>query len=227
MKVIIANWKSQKSAAEAEAWLTTFARQVTSIDPKLQIVIAPPMPLVGLVAGWLKSLKLSQIQLGVQDLSPFPPGSYTGATSTQNLEGFDVKWAIFGHSERRRYFHETHQQIANKVEQALQASMSPVVCVDEADIVSQMVAIDEKLHSRCYVAYEPVAAIGSGQQEPVDHVVQVGNAITSQFKPRTIMYGGSVSAGSIKEYLQVTDGVIVATHSQDVSDFISVIHAAI
>lgn len=226
MKVIIANWKSHKSWAEAQTWLEEFAEKSALTSKDLTVVLAPPMPLVAAVAEWMKWKKFEGLQLGVQDLSPFPPGSYTGATSIQNLEGLPVKWAILGHSERRRYFHETHQQVANKVEQAVTAGITPVVCVDKEDITSQFVAIEPQFLSKCLVAYEPAAAIGSGNEEPVAEVTNVIEKMQQTGKPRAFMYGGSVSAGTVAKYLEVTSGVIVATHSLDVDDFINLLQAA-
>jgi len=226
MKIIIANWKSNKSITEAQEWLATFARTAAQIDPQTTVVLAPPMPLVAWLSEQLKVLDLRNLQLGVQDLSPFPAGSYTGATSSKNLEALGVQWAILGHSERRRYFHETYQEVANKVDQALSAGITPIVCVDQPDIAQQMVAIEESNWMECVVAYEPLAAIGSGFEEPAGEVAIVVKGIEEQYHPQAIIYGGSVSASNIKGYLEVTQGALVATHSLEAGDFSSLLLVA-
>lgn len=225
MKTIIANWKSNKSLSEVQDWLKDFAQTAPQIPDDVQVVIAPPMPLIAIVGQMIDELQIVKTELGVQDLSSFPAGSYTGATSVKNLETLGAKWAIVGHSERRRYFHETYQDVANKVEQALGAGMTPIVCVDEPDIAKQMAAIDDANWKNCMIAYEPLAAIGSGVEEPIADVKKVVEKIVAKYHPQAVIYGGSVSVANVKGYLEVTDGALVATHSLDVKDFHSVLLA--
>lgn len=226
VKTIFANWKSHKSVEEGQAWFKTFsAGYPMAKSPETQVVIAPPTVMLPVMNWALEQAKLPNLMLGTQDISPFPEGAYTGAISTKNLEGLNIAMTLVGHSERRTYFHETNQEVANKVELALQAEIKPVVCVDSDYLDSQMAAIPEAFWPQLVVAYEPVAAIGSGNQEPVEKVIPIVETIRSKYKPSAVWYGGSVSAGSIVSYLNICDGVIVATHSLDANDFLSVLRA--
>lgn len=226
MHYIIANWKSHKTAAEAEEWLTAFAAQQMSIANETEVIVAAPFSLLAAVASALKVPALSHLKLAVQDISPFPAGAYTGAVSVRNLAGFGVEYAILGHSERRRYFHETHQEIANKIDQCLSAGITPIVCVDNEYIVEQAAAIPDEHRSQCLVAYEDLAAIGTGNNTALAEVLEQFKIIKAAFGEVPTIYGGSVNGSNTKEYLAHSDGVLVGTASLKVEDFLAVINAA-
>lgn len=218
MKYIIANWKSHKDAQEIQEWLSDLSNSEFR-NSNLEVVIAPPFP-------YLSMLQLANslnFKLAAQDVSPFPPGSYTGAVNAEQLSDLSVRYAIVGHSERRRYFHESHSDVANKVERCLEASIQPIVCVDDEYITVQAAAIPEKLLSSCMVAYEPLSAIGSGQNEPVEQVKQVYEKITQVFGQVKLIYGGSIAAENVKSYLEIGDGVLVGTASLKSSDFLALL----
>ena len=139
---LLANWKSHKTLAEAEAWLEKFSRSHRP-DPQLQAIIAPPAPF--LVPLWqkLQAMALANVALAAQDLSPFPLGSYTGGVAAAMVRDF-AEYAIVGHAERRRYFHETHREVANKVGEAIAAGIKPVVCVELPYAREQLAAREEK-----------------------------------------------------------------------------------
>ncbi len=222
-KLIVANWKSHKNVQTAAEWLAAF-KPKAAVTAGLTVAIAPPFPLLAQVQQALKSL--TNVELAIQDISPFPPGAYTGAVSTENLTGFDVKYALVGHSERRRYLAETNQDVANKVELALSAGITPIVCVDKDYIRSQAASIKEEFLTQVIVAYEPLEAIGSGLEEPIETVTKIVAEIHKVFGEVRVIYGGSVSAGNIAQYLAETDGALVATHSLDATDFMAVLTAA-
>ncbi len=221
-KLIVANWKSHKNFEEAKKWLTLY--QGSPAIQKMintEVAIAPSFQFLQLVAESIRALM--QTKVAVQDLSPFPAGAYTGAVAASALNGLAVRYAIVGHSERRRYFRETHQEVANKVDQAIQAGINPIVCVDRDDIRMQAAAIADEQLDKCIVAYEPLAAIGTGIDQPLDEVREAVTAITTAFGKVPILYGGSVKAENVLNYLEVTDGVLVATHSLDISDFLTLV----
>lgn len=225
-KLVIANWKSHKTEDEALQWLEQYRKQLGALKNNVKVVIAPPFPILPLVSSFLEDHPLPHTIIGVQDISPFPAGAYTGAVSTHNLARFGVKYCLVGHSERRRYFHETHQDVANKVDQALQAGMTPVVCVDREYIEAQASAIDASALGQCVVAYEPLEAIGSGRFEPVEEAIGVRNQIKEVFGGVPVIYGGSVSVGNVAEYLAELDGVLVGTHSLEAKNFAELLQAA-
>ncbi len=162
----------------------------------------------------------------MQDLSKFAAGSYTGAVSTANLADLHVKYAILGHSERRNYFHETHADVAGKVAQALDVGITPVVCVDREYVQAQAAAIAPEQLNKCVIAYEPLSAIGTGNNAPVDVVKQTVDQIRQVFGDVSVLYGGSVTAENISEYLLVTDGALVGGASLEIGIFIELLQNA-
>lgn len=212
MKYIFANWKSNKNLSGAREWL----EQLGEVKTDREVVLVPAFNLLGAIYGQVLETGL---MVGVQDLSPFAAGSYTGAVSALNLEGMGVKYAVLGHSERRHHFGESDQEVANKIERALEAGLVPVVCVDEGYIESQASSLDQSQLQRCIVAYEPLAAIGTGDQMSVEKVEQVFSRIKKAFGEVKVIYGGSVNPSNVNEYLLVGDGVLVGGASLDVEQF--------
>jgi len=220
-KLIVANWKSHKNSTSAQSWWTSFQPQLASFSSEAKVVLCPPFSLL----FELRELVAAEpdLVLGVQDLSPFPAGAYTGAISAENVESFGVRYAILGHSERRRYFHETHQEIANKVDQALQAGIKPILCLDTPYLAAQTTALSSEQLEQCIVAYEPIEAIGTGDEESVVAVTLAVEKIRQLFGQVPVIYGGSVSEKNAAGYFAVTDGVLVGTHSLESAAFASIV----
>ncbi len=225
---IVANWKSNKSREQVEKWMDIFEKKLLTSDlpSSLEIVIAPPMPSMMFVSNRLLKRDLhGQTALAVQDISPYPAGSYTGAVSTQNLQGFRVRYAIVGHSERREYFGENHQGVAKKVAQCLEADITPILCVDDEYIADQAAAIEQSLLKKCVVAYEDLQSIGTGDSQPISHVTEVVQRIKTVFGDVPVLYGGSVDGSNAADYLNVCNGVLVGGASLDADEFWSVIRS--
>lgn len=217
MKYVVANWKANKNLSEAESWLKTLA-EYPSAHPDSELIVAPPYPFLHLVPP--------TISAAVQDLSPYAAGSYTGAVAARNLIGLGVKYALLGHSERRQYFHETCQEVARKVDQALQNGLTPIVCVDTGYLAEQAAAIADDQLAQCLVAFEPVAAIGSGENVPVAEVSEMKDRIIQLFGEVFVLYGGSVTPANVMDYTAVSDGVLVGTASLDATEFIQLVEMA-
>ncbi len=220
-KLVIANWKSHKNLTTIEEWMDVFISKLgkSLIPGKVDISIAPSAPFLSPVANDLDH----GVTISSQDVSPFPPGKYTGASNAKQLASLGVKYAIVGHSERRRYFHEDHAVVANKVTQCLEAGITPVVCVDDEYIAAQAAAITPEEAGRCVVAYEALSAIGTGNNMDVAHVAEVTADIKELFGPVPVLYGGSVSAENVAEYKAVSDGWLVGTASLEVDDFMALV----
>lgn len=226
MSIIIANWKSNKSIEGVEKWIEEFNNKLKSdnMDEAIKVVIAPSYCHLDIVAKKINAIE--NVSLATQDLSQFSAGSYTGAVSGVNLDGFHVKYSILGHSERRQYFHETDADVAMKVDQAINNGIIPIVCVDEEYLESQAMSIETEYLEKCVVAYEPLSAIGSGKNEDVGEVSEVAKRIKSFFGNVPVVYGGSVTDMNVAEYLLVTDGVLVGSASLDCESFWRIIKKA-
>lgn len=185
------------------------------------IVLCPPSVFLAPLNYIIQQQKFA-IQLGVQDLSPFPSGAYTGAISVRNLETLEVKYALLGHSERRRYFHETVQEIANKIELAVEEGITPIICLREEDITAQAASLSMDLRKKIIVLYETVGHIGTDEVEDLEHVKQAARNIHKAFEMRVpVLYGGSVSNSTQDQFMQeeLLAGIGVGTKSLDAKEF--------
>lgn len=223
-KIIIANWKSNKSTSEAQNWVDTFLSAVNqeALEQK-NVILLPSFVQLTAVSHKIKETTLA---LGMQDISPFPSGSYTGAVSAHNVLGEHIEYVLVGHSERRFHFSETDEHVFKKIVQVIDSGMIPIVCVDEPYLESQAVTIDSYLHNKLIVAYEPIAAIGSGDRVSVGKVEEIKELVYKHFGKVPFIYGGSVEENSIAEYLIVCDGVLVGTASLDAHQFAAVVNSA-
>src|SRR3989338_6111634 len=170
MKYLIANWKSHKTIAQAKEWMTEFQTllqrseklQNELVENTLAIVICPPAHVVVPLKEIL--LNIPNYSLGLQNISPFPEGSYTGEIAAHLVADL-VQFVIVGHSERRKYFHEKDGDIELKVDSAINNTIQPILCIrSELDAIPSQVKL---------VAYEPVEAIGSGKNSPVNEVIEM------------------------------------------------------
>lgn len=213
-KLVVANWKSHKNLSEARAWVEA----MSGLEPLDNLMIlAPSFSLLSVVNPLIS--QRGDFVLGAQDLSPYPAGSYTGEVSVNNLEGFDLGYVILGHSERRKHFGESHQDVAKKVSQALDANIIPIICVDEDYIADQAKVISTDQLERCVVAYEPLAAIGSGEAADPADAAEIKDRILTAFGQVPVLYGGSVDEENVNDYTNYFDGVIVGGESLDAVQF--------
>lgn len=210
---VLANWKSYKTIPEAEKWLEKFLR-LYSPDPRVQVIIAPSF--VNLSSLWrmLQEHDASYVSLAVQDLSPFPLGAYTGAVAAEMVRDM-VEYAIVGHSERRRYFHETNQEIANKVSEAAAAKIKPIVCLDQPYAASQFAALNNTDIDDLIIGYGPVEAIGIDVAQSPEKTMGVIKEIRAIVPERPILYGGSVNASNAGTYMNISgvSGLMVGSAS--------------
>jgi triosephosphate isomerase len=217
-RYLLANWKSHKTLAEAEAWLERFGH--LRHDPELQVIIAPPAPFLVPLHRTLQRLKVANLALAVQDLSPFPAGSYTGAVAARMVGDF-AEYAILGHSERRRYFHETHQEIANKVSEAVAAGIKPILCVDPAYAREQFTAVNEEDSAGLIIGYGPVEAAGIDVPQSLGKVREALAEILAMMPGRPILYGGSINRDNAADYMNIAgiSGLMVGSASLDPDEF--------
>lgn len=209
-KLVLANWKSQKLQNQVEPWVEGVGTPPDSV----KLIVLPPASLLSSVAARIPVT----ISLGAQNVSPYPLGAYTGEVAARQLADLGVQFCLVGHSERRRYFGETDEQVVSKCQQLTEASITPVVCVDEPYLVRQLDLLKEAGISDCVIAYEPVAAIGTGNNAALSDVERVIEAIHER-GDFLVIYGGSVSTDTVGEYLLVCDGVLVGSASLEAESF--------
>jgi len=222
---IVGNWKSNKTIGEATLWWESFVRltnkdnQLGSMSKsgKVNIVLCAPFT----VLPYLKSKVMESgvaISLGAQDVSPFPEGAYTGEVNARMVKEL-ADYVIIGHSERRRYFKETDEELEFETLQASSAELSTIYCIEgQENRIPASVTI---------AAYEPPAAIGGGQAEDVGKAGAVCNLIREKTK-KPVLYGGSVTPRNVAEFFKhpAIDGVLLGGASLDPEKFYAVIQKA-
>lgn len=235
MKFIFANWKATKTRAEVQEWWRAFSSG--SFDKKdVHVVVSPPSVYLSLLSELSQSTKLPfPLTIGAQDVSPFPDGTYTGTVTARMLKDIGVTHVIVGHSERRRWFHETPQDVALKVDQALVHDIIPIVSVDRENFRTQLGQFDDELLRRIILMYEPPEAIsamsgpiGTGTSVDITDIEEMVVLIKHLAPETPILYGGSVKSVNAKMFLIHPDlsGVVVGTASMDAQEFVKILNAA-
>lgn len=200
---------------EMEAWLDTFKQNYVPHD-SVSVGIFPQFPHIAYAQQKLAGLK--NVFVGSQTVSSFGEGSHTGEVTAASLKGV-AAFTIVGHSERRKEFLETDESLAQKVVLAKQNAIEPIYCIrNEADPIPTGVV---------FIAYEPVAAIGTGKNEPPEQTVAAKKKIAPPEKS-VFIYGGSVNATNAVEYLKTgeIDGFLIGKITLDPHQFLAVIAAA-
>lgn len=223
-KTILLNWKANKNILEAEYWLNNFPKNLLDKKSDLKLIIAPPLPLLSQMHRLIDHQQLA-ISLAVQDISAHKAGAYTGEVVAKNLEFLGVEMAIIGHSERRRLFNENSQLVATKVQRALEADIEVMLCLDEPDFPEQAKLLTQEERDKISVAYEPVSAIGSGQAIAPQKVSDFFAKLRQSFPFNPLIYGGSVDPGNIKDFLAISDGVLVSSAALEINDFVQLMQA--
>ena len=218
-RYVVANWKSHKTTKEAEQWLSTFLKKYQPA-PDVQVIIAPSFICLEPLSRLLTEQAATGIALAAQDLSPFPNGAYTGAVTATMVKDL-VKYAFIGHSERRRYFHENNQEIANKVTEAVAAGITPILCLDQPYAAAQIAALTEADAEKILIGYGPVEAIGIDIPQSRNLVTEAIQEIRSRLPNRPILYGGSLSAANAADYMRIDgiSGVMAGSASLDPLEF--------
>lgn len=215
MHYFIANWKAEKNLKDCFEWVNSFSVLYKKYNnPNIQIIICPPIAFLTTIKSSLQS-SMPWIKFGAQDISQFDNGKYTGETTAQMLKGL-VDYVIIGHSERRINNLETDKHVELKVEQANKYDLKSIVCISE---LTQ--AIPKKTN---FIAFEPLSAIASGNNYPVESVIQFKKSLNLS-SAISFIYGGSVNKNNISIYLQSQEinGFLIGTASLDPHEFFSLL----
>jgi len=209
--LVVANWKEYKTVSEVKVWVEAFNKGVNKGVNKgdVEVVICPSFILIPVLNA--------QVRLGAQDVSKFEEGQYTGEVSAKMLKDF-VSYVIVGHSERRKHFGETEEDVKLKVEQCLKYKLTPIVCVSNLKQVSK----------KAVFAYEPLSAVGTGTPDTPENAQDFAQKIKAEVgQDVQVLYGGSVNSENVKSFVDQPDisGVLVGEASLDAKEFGKIIKA--
>ncbi len=219
---IAGNWKSNKTVGEAKTWFGDFSRMYEEKKLDLRgstILIFVPYTHLYPLREQIESLHIP-ISLGAQSVSPYPDGAYTGQISARMIKEM-ADWVIIGHSERRKYFHETDEDLKRSVEKAKEEGLSVIYCVSDAHMPVP--------HTVDVVAYEPLWAIGTGKTDTPENADSVIAKIMQVSGIGKAIYGGSVTDANVASFVAQPsiDGVLPGGASLDASTFFSLIFNSI
>ena len=249
-KIIIGNWKLNLDHLEAIQLIQKLNYSLNAdIDEKITIVVAPSHTSLRSIQTIIDADKLN-IFLSSQDVSMFNDGAYTGEVSAQQLAKLNISYCIVGHSERRQHFNETDEIINAKVNNLINKEITPIICFGESNdqrtdgnymdfLINQIENSTKGLRKdkvdEIIFAYEPIWAIGTGQNASLQDIVEVISKVKEFISKKSFfseekikfIYGGSVSPDNSNEILnsKIIDGALVGGASLDVDKFIKIIES--
>ena len=231
--IIGVSLKMYFSHARTVEWVSEVA-EIVRARPAAPTVTAfvipqyPSIPAALAVAG--------PLEVGAQDLAAEDAGAFTGEVSGAVLAELGCRFVEVGHAERRRLFGETDEIVADKVHAALRNTLTPVLCVGEAERIDQKAAAEvciEQIRSGVsaaeaagitgpiVVAYEPLWAIGAAEPASSDHIRGVCSRLRAHLRSShddaRVIYGGSAGPGLLTTIADSVDGVFLGRFAHDPS----------
>ncbi len=230
--VIAGNWKMHMTCAEAREFAAAFRPLIADLPGDRQVVIAPPFTAIPTLSRHLEG---AGVAIAAQNVHWEEQGAYTGMVSAPMLVEHAVTHAIVGHSEPRKYFSESDEQINLRARTAQKHGLVPILCVGESLDQRETAETERVIHrqieqgleavdpTRLIVAYEPIWAIGTGKTCPAEEANRICGLIRGWVgNPEvTVQYGGSVNPATIDDLMAQSDidGVLVGGASLDPESF--------
>ena len=210
------------TCSQAIDYMDVFLPPIKDTPNDREIVIAPPFTAISTLS---KALQSTHIQLSSQNVHWEDNGAYTAEVSPLMLIEHAVRYAIVGHSEPRKYFSESDEQINRRAKSAQQHGLIPIVCVGESfeqrekgeaeRVIRRQIeqGLEDLELKNIVVAYEPIWAIGTGKTCESKEANRICELIRGWvgIEDLIIQYGGSVKDTNIDEIMSMDhiDGVLV------------------
>ena len=245
--LIAGNWKMHKTVAEAEEFIAGLLPRLYAAD---NVDVALCVPFTALQA-MVDSTRGSRVQVFAQNMHQDASGAHTGEVSAPMLTELDVHGVVLGHSERRADNNETDRALALKVPAAMEAGLTPILCVGESEDERLSGDTERKLRHQVQeglekvpaerlqevvVAYEPIWAIGTGQVATPEQAQEACAFVRALVATRSaeagagvrVLYGGSMNADNAAELLALpdVDGGLIGGASLKPDTFGTIVEAA-
>jgi triosephosphate isomerase (TIM) len=243
-KIVAGNWKMNKTLEESVELAKAVAAGKVSSRAELVLCV----PFVNMQSVQKVIAKKKKIHLGAQNMHQEAKGAFTGEISADMLLAIGANHVIIGHSERRQYFNESDELLAQKVNAALAKGLTPIFCCGESLEIRQanthVKFVAEQLKNSLYhlsatdfakivIAYEPIWAIGTGLTASPEQAQEMHAAIRKEIKRQygndiakncSILYGGSCNAKNAKELFaqRDVDGGLIGGASLVADDFLTI-----
>ena len=224
-KLIIGNMKMYMTSGDVKEYL----QNLNLKNMNEQVIFCPSSIYIPYFLGY-------PFQVGSQNISATTLGAYTGEISAEQLASLGVTYTIVGHSERRMYFDEINEEVPQKMKQALDHHIVPIVCIGETleeynagktlsilrtQLIDCLTGLSLEEISKTVIAYEPIWAIGTGKiptnLEIEEIAIEIKKILQEVFQSTNVpvLYGGSVSSKNIEQLEQIAsiDGYLIGSAS--------------
>lgn len=240
--IVGTSWKMNKTRPEAQAWVAEVCAGLPPLGADDQVFVIPPFTAI---APAKEAAANTPLLVGAQNVHEADAGAFTGEISAAMLRELGCDIVELGHSERRTLFNESDLAIAAKVHQVLTAGMRPLICVGEDAptreagkatdyVLSQAHAVFAHVQPNeladCWLAYEPVWAIGSGSTPATPaQIAPVHAALRDNFPTIPLLYGGSVAIDNAAALVATpaVDGLFVGRAALAAQGFLTILNASL
>jgi triosephosphate isomerase len=223
--IFAANFKTNHTRKSTELYLHDLNEKLRAKNPEDRVYIFPPATALNSYEG--------DFTVGTQNAYPAHNGAYTGEIGVEQLDEFDIKTILIGHSERREHMGESQEKVAEKFSFFQEQGFEIIYCIGEPleirekgfeavmqYLLAQFDGIDIT-YDNLIVAYEPIWAIGTGRSATVEEISTTHRALKKAINNKPLLYGGSAKPANIKEIISIAgvDGVLVGSASLDAGSF--------
>ena len=235
--MIVANWKMNGSREEVDSWLRFVSTNILT-NKEIPCVFCPPSCYLDYSSSLIKKIS-SPVKLGAQNINYSNDSALTGGINSQMLKDFLTDYVLIGHSEQRDYLNEDNESLQYKIKDALIKNISPIFCIGEPKNVkdkdqtkdylrSQLEILDSMDSDQITIAYEPIWAIGTGENADKIYIEEVHCFIKEfcshqlNFKEKvSVVYGGSVKLTNCEDILSSdeVDGLLIGGASLNPDTF--------
>jgi triosephosphate isomerase len=248
-KFVAGNWKMFTNSASARA-LAEGVVQGLGGDDRVTVAVCPPFPYLAAVGNAIYG---SPVALGAQNCYFEREGAFTGEVSPVMLTDVGCRYVILGHSERRHKLGEKDDFINRKLHAALAAGLEVILCFGESLIDREngftesvlatqfdagLGGLDAAHLDKVTLAYEPVWAIGTGQNATPEQAQQVHTFLRRRVAEHfggaaaaaiVIQYGGSVNPANARSLFEQpdVDGGLIGGASLKPDQFLAIVRAAL
>ena len=248
-QIAAANWKMNLTLQQAETLIDELIAIPHELNEDQLAIFGVPFPYLTTINNKLAGKK--NVFVAAQNCYNKKNGAYTGETSVEMLKSINIEYVILGHSERREYFNESHQMLAEKVNICLENGLKPIFCCGEplhireaetqnsfveTQLVESLFHLSAEQLTGFVIAYEPIWAIGTGKTASSEQAQEIQAHIRSVFAGKygaavantiSILYGGSVKASNAKEIFGKpdVDGGLVGGASLVATEFAAIINS--
>lgn len=249
-KIIVANWKLERSVAQAIDWLTVYRADLSALAHNVQLIVCPDIITTALAAQLLQG---TGVLCGAQSCSAYLSGRQTGAVSATSLREAGCTYAIVGHSEERNRSSLSNYDYVESCFMCLARGITPIFCIGEpaemshdlgqieqyfVNVIDDLAGGDKycgmkDMAHELYIAYEPMWAIGSGMlptAKELQERIHILRSIVSKspLSPTIrLLYGGSVTSENVLLIRDIydLDGLLLGSSSLDMQSLKKIVYS--